>query len=84
MSAWRSCGPTMVSGLYIINVMLICCYLLCYRDGMIKRPGCESYLQKLVEDERKAISRTLLIKTRDTGDGDDSDDGLVMDTAADS
>lgn len=51
---------------------------------MIKRPGCESYLQKLVEDERKAISRTLLIKTRDTGDGDDSDDGLVMDTAADS
>ena len=41
---------------------------------MIKRPGCESYLKKLVEDERKAISRTLLVSTAD----DDSDDGLVM------
>lgn len=44
---------------------------------MIKRPGCESYLKKLVEDERRAISRTLsLINTADLDD--DSDDGLVM------
>ena len=31
-------------------------FLLKFRDGMIKRPGNEGYLNKLIEEERKIIS----------------------------
>lgn len=31
----------------------------CTRDGMVKRPGNESYLMKVVEEERKAYSQGL-------------------------
>jgi len=30
------------------------------RDGMIKRPGNESYLRRLIEDERRAYSEEIL------------------------
>ena len=53
---------------------------------MIKRPGCEGYLQKLVEEERKAISLKLRVAAatscvdfKDSDkDEDSSNDGLVM------
>lgn len=37
------------------------CALYVYRDGMIKRPGSEGYLRKVIEEERKAYSEGLEI-----------------------
>ena len=34
---------------------------LLHRDGMIKRPGNESYLRKMIEEERKAYCEALHI-----------------------
>ena len=31
------------------------------RDGMIKRPGNESYLRKIIEEERKAYCEALQV-----------------------
>ena len=38
---------------FIIDVLDTC------RDGMIKRPGNESYLRKIIEEERKAYCEVL-------------------------
>ena len=50
---------------------------------MIKRPGCERYYQKLVEEERKTISLKLRsdadhIGLRDSDGDEEGNDGLVM------
>lgn len=42
------------------------------RDGMVKRPGNESYLMKVVEEERKAYSRGLeVFSPSEEGEGGD-------------
>ena len=43
---------------------------------MVKRPGNESYLMKVVEEERKAYSQGLeVFSPSEEGDDDDEDDG---------
>lgn len=45
------------------------------RDGMVKRPGNESYLLKVVEEERKAYSAGLeVFSPSEEGDGSQSSD----------
>ena len=39
--------------------IILVCVCVCARDGMVKRPGNESYLMKVVEEERKAYSQGL-------------------------
>lgn len=41
------------------------------RDGMIKRPGNESYLRKMIEEERRAFCEVLDIRAG--GDSTQSD-----------
>jgi len=38
---------------------LIIMFLCSFRDGMIKRPGNENYLRKIIEEERKAYCEIL-------------------------
>ncbi len=38
------------------------------RDGMIKRPGNESHLRRMIEDERKAYSEALEIRGSDSAE----------------
>ena len=41
------------------------------RDGMVKRPGNESYLMKVVEEERKAYSQGLeVFSPSEEGEGE--------------
>ena len=55
------------------------------RDGMVKRPGNESYLLKVVEEERKAYSAGLevLLSPIPSEEGDElqsrDDDNVVAD-----
>lgn len=56
-------------------MLLVLAYFV--RDGMIKRPGCEGYLNKMVEEERKAFSETLLLGTS-MSFSEEEDTGLVL------
>ena len=44
---------------------------------MVKRPGNESYLRKVVEEERKAYSQGLEVFSQSEGGGDDHDDAAT-------
>ena len=44
------------------------------RDGMVKRPGNESYLMKVVEEERKAYSQGLEVFSP-SEEGEESEGG---------
>lgn len=48
------------------------------RDGMIKRPGTENYLKKLIEEERKAYLEFLEVNKKGQDDISDNEDGLIM------
>ena len=50
---------------------------------MIKRPGNEGYLKKIVEEERKQYIELLQLKKFEAEDHSD-DDGLVMFSQAES
>lgn len=55
-------------------------YLLHTRDGMVKRPGNESYLMKVVEEERKAYSQGLeVFSPSEEGEGDGDTTGSEPD-----
>lgn len=41
---------------------------------MVKRPGNESYLRKVVEEERRAYSEGLEVVSQSEGDDSQSDD----------
>lgn len=45
-----------------------------YRDGMIKRAGNESYLHKIVEEERKAYCEVLELSGNESASQTDSND----------
>lgn len=45
---------------------------------MIKRPGTENYLKKLIEEERKAYLEFLEVNKKGQDDSSDNEDGLIM------
>ena len=56
------------------------CVCVC-RDGMIKRPGNEDYLAKVMEDERQLYLKVLDVEGKGAEEvvsDDDSDNGLMM------
>lgn len=56
---------TIYCELSVCSAFLMCDFFnsIVYRDGMIKRPGNESYLGKMIEEERRAFSEVLEVSS---------------------